>query len=57
MNKITNMANTEKSGETGGSRGQVARNLLQEARRVEARIQIEEDVDAVTTRQAIHFSV
>jgi hypothetical protein len=55
MNKSTNMSNTGKSGETGRYRDQVARNLLQEARRVEARIQMEEDVDEVTTKQEIQL--
>ncbi|KAF9756161.1 hypothetical protein NGRA_3305, partial [Nosema granulosis] len=43
------------SGETSGSRGQVARKLLQEGKRIMARVQMQEDCGLVTLRQAAEY--
>ncbi|KAF9762650.1 hypothetical protein NGRA_1863 [Nosema granulosis] len=48
---MTYMANTRNVGETRESRGQVDKRLLEEARRVEARVQMNEDVDTVNIKQ------
>ncbi|GBN37103.1 hypothetical protein AVEN_208325-1 [Araneus ventricosus] len=45
------MANTEKNRETRESRGQVARRLLQEAKRVKASVIMQESVEVVSTAQ------